>query len=371
MRKTLIILTPGFPENEADTVWLPDRQIFVRVLHDTYAELNIIVLSFQYPYQSCEYHWNGIRIISLGGKGKSGLSRRLLWFKARQKLKQLHQENEVIGLLSFWLDECAFIAHQFAQKHRLKNYAWLLGQDARPGNRYVSRVVTNGGNLIALSDFVVAEFKKNYGITPQYLVPCGIDPYMFAPQPAERDIDILGAGSLIPLKQYHLLIDVVRVLKKDYPAIKAMICGMGPELQNLKERVSRYGLRANIEFKGEVSHPQMLALMQRNKVFLHPSSYEGFGNVLLEALYAGAYVVSFLRPMKEPFDRHYVVADVPEMAQTTAQILANKNSDHRPVLVYTVTQMAQGIMKIFDPAFTMKPRFDESAVQLPQTISAI
>ncbi|GAA4094452.1 glycosyltransferase [Mucilaginibacter panaciglaebae] len=370
MRKTLIILTPGFPENEADTTWLPDRQIFVRVLRDTYPELNIVVLSFQYPYQSREYWWNGIRVIALGGKGKRGLLRRLLWFKAWHKLKQLHKEYEVVGLLSFWLDECAFVAHQFAQKHRLKSYAWLLGQDARPGNRYVSRVVTDGSNLIALSDSVVAEFRKNYGVSPQHLVPCGVDPAMFALQPISRDIDILGAGSLIPLKQYHLLIEVVRLLKKDFPAIKVVICGKGPELQQLEERVSRYNLAANIEFKGEVPHPQVLALMQRSKVFLHPSSYEGFGNVLLEALYAGAYLVSFLRPMNEPFDRHYVVADVQEMAQTTAQILADKNRDHWPVLVYTVTQMAQGIMKIFDLPLTVMPQFDESAVQLPRTISA-
>lgn len=359
MPKTLIILTPGFPENEADTAWLPERQTFVRVLHETYPDLNIVVLSFQYPHQSRDYWWNGIRIIALGGKGKSGLWRRILWFRAWQRLKQLHRQNEVIGLLSFWLDECAFIAHQFAEKHRLKNYAWLLGQDARPGNRYVRRMVTDGSNLIALSDYVVAEFKKNYGVNPQHLVPCGIDPSLFGESPTGRDIDILGAGSLIPLKQYHLLIDVVQLLRNDYPDIKAIVCGKGPELKNLKDRVAKYNLQANIEFKGEVPHAEILAMMQRTKVFLHPSNYEGFGNVLIEALYAGAYVVSFLRPMNKPFEKHYVVNDVQEMAQTTAQILADKNRDHRPVLVYTVTQMAQDIMNLFDLVPATKLQYHE------------
>lgn len=363
MPKTLVILTPGFPENEADTTWLPDRQIFVRVLRDTYPTLNVVVLTFQYPYQRGEYWWNGIRVIALGGKGKSGFPRRIVWLRAWQQLLRLYKEYEVIGLLSFWLDECAFVAHQFAQKHRLKNYAWLLGQDARPGNRYVAGMVTDGSNLIALSDFVVAEFRKNYGVNPQHLVPCGVDAKMFAPRPDHRDIDILGAGSLISLKQYHLLIDVVRLLKKDFPDIKAVICGKGPELQRLKDMVSGNSLEANVAFKGEVPQQQVLALMQRSKVLLHPSSYEGFGNVLLEALYAGAYVVSFLRPMNQPFEKHYAVADMREMAQTTGKILAARNRDHNPVLINTVTQMAQDIMNIFDPAFITKPQFDGSAAQ--------
>lgn len=349
MLKTLIILSPGFPANEADTTWLPDRQVFTRVLHETYPDLNIVVMSFQYPERAHEYYWKGIRIIALGGQGKNGLARRLLWFRAWRILKRLHKENEVIGLLSFWLNECAFIGEQFARRHRLKHYTWVLGQDARPGNKFVRRVVTDGSNVIALSDYVAAEFKKNYGVNPQHLVSGGIDPSLFAPAPAMRDIDILGAGSLIPLKQYHLLVEVVQLLRDDFPDIKAVLCGKGPELQNLKDLIAKYGLQANIEFKGEVSHAETLALMQRSKVFLHPSNYEGFGNVQIEALYAGAYLVSFIRPMNKPFKKHYVPNNVQEMAQITAEILSDENRDQAPVLVYTVTQMAQDIMKLFAP----------------------
>ncbi|MFD2873040.1 glycosyltransferase [Mucilaginibacter ximonensis] len=350
MRSTLIILTPGFPENEADTTCLPDRQIFIRVLRDTYPHLNIIVLSFQYPFQSREYYWDGVRIIALGGKGKSGLPRRVVWFRAYQQLKQLNKDNEVIGLLSFWLDECAFIAHMFAKKHGLQNYAWMLGQDARAGNRYVSRIVNkDGSNLIALSQFLIDQFEKNYGITAQHLVASGINPAMFDTEVKERDIDILGAGFLIPLKQYHLFIEAVKIVKQSLPNVRVVLCGKGPELNNLLALAAQYGLQNNIEFKGEISHAEMLVMMQQAKVFLHPSSYEGFGTVLLEALYAGAHVISFLKPMKKSFRHHYVVADAEEMGKTALDILMDESRDHEPVLVQSVTQMAHDIMALYQP----------------------
>jgi hypothetical protein len=144
MRKTLVIVTPGFPKDEADSTCMPDRQIFVRVLKETYPGLNIVVLAFQYPYEAREYYWNGIKVIALGGKNKSGLYRRITWLYAWRELKKIYSEYNVIGLLSFWLDECAFIADRFANKFKLKHHIWLLGQDARPGNKYVYRIMPNG-----------------------------------------------------------------------------------------------------------------------------------------------------------------------------------------------------------------------------------
>lgn len=351
MHNTLIILTPGFPENEADTTCLPDRQIFIRVLRETYPDLNIVVISFQYPFQARDYYWEGIPIIALGGKSKSGVSRRVIWFRAYQKLKQLYKENRVIGLLSFWLDECAFIGHVFAKKNQLQHFAWLLGQDARAGNRYVNRMVTDGSNLIALSQFLKEEFERNYGITPQHLVSSGIDPRVFGEPAAVRDIDIMGAGSLIPLKQYHLLIAVVNVLKRTLPNIKAVVCGDGPELQNLQDKVAAYDLQQNIAFTGRVSHAETLGMMQRAKLFLHPSSYEGFSTVTLEALYAGAHVISFANPMGRAFKNHHIVANVEEMTQTALPVLLDDNRDHQPVLIQSVAQMAHEIMALYQPVF--------------------
>ena len=44
--KTLVILTPGFPENEADTTCLPMQQSLVRSIKENYRHINITILSF-------------------------------------------------------------------------------------------------------------------------------------------------------------------------------------------------------------------------------------------------------------------------------------------------------------------------------------
>jgi glycosyltransferase involved in cell wall biosynthesis len=347
MLNTLVIVTPGFPKDENDSTCIPERQIFVRVLKETYPQLNIVVVAFQYPLQPREYNWNGVKVIALGGKNKGGLNRRMTWIGAWQKLKKLNTENRVIGLISFWLDECAFIADKFSKKNHIKHYSWLLGQDARPGNPYVKRMAPKADELIALSDSLVDEFKTNYGITPKHVIPGAVDPTLFKYQHPERDIDVLGVGSLIQLKQYHLFIETIGYLKDHLPNIKTVICGKGPEMKKLKDLVIAHKLEQRVVFKGELTHTEILDHMQRSKILLHPSSYEGFSTVLLEALYAGAHVVSFFKPMKAQFLHHHIVKDQEEMNQKILALLNDNGLDHEPVLVNTMTQMARSVMQLF------------------------
>lgn len=347
MRKTLVILTPGFPKDEEDSSWIPDRQIFVRVLKETYPDLNIILLTFQYPLAAAEYRWNGIKVIALGGRNKSGFYRRLTWLRAWRELKKIKAAYDVVGLLSFWMDECAFIADKFAKRFNLKHYCWLLGQDARPGNRYVYRMMTNGVNLIALSDFIAAEFNRNYGIMPKYLASGAIDPSLFRAYTGERDIDVVGAGSLIGLKQYSLFIDVIQALKNDVPQIKAVICGNGPEMKSLQAKIIGLGLENNLTLTGELSHAEVLALMQRAKVFLHTSKYEGFGIVCLEALYAGAKVISFVQPMNQEIANWHIVEDAADMICKAKDVLLDNHLLYYPVLPYKVEDTVKTIMELY------------------------
>jgi glycosyltransferase involved in cell wall biosynthesis len=349
MRKTLVILSPGFPKDETDSTCIPDRQIFVKVLKETYPDLHIVVLAFQYPYRSATYDWNGVKVIALGGKNKSGIYRRITWVRAWLKLRRLNKQVEIVGLLSFWLDECAYIGDRFSKKYNLKHYCWLLGQDAKAGNKYVEKIKTNGENLIALSDFLVKQFNKNYGIKPKYLVPGAIDIRLFSSAQPERDIDVLGVGSLIPLKQYGLFIKTIKFLKEYLPKTKAVICGKGPEMERLKKMVTSHKLEENVEFKGELSHAEILEHMQRSKILLHPSNYEGFSTVLLEALYAGAHVVSFFRPMETPFLHHHIVKDQHEMDHKVFTLLTNDDQRiQEPVLINEMKDTAKSIMELFD-----------------------
>ena len=134
---TLVILSPGFPANEADSNCMPPQQLFVKALKEVCPGLNIIVVAFQYPFVTSEYQWYGVKVITIGGESRSKLFRLLTWMKAWRILRKLNKEYRLMGLLSFWFGECALVGTHFAKFHKLTHYSWILGQDAKKGNKYL------------------------------------------------------------------------------------------------------------------------------------------------------------------------------------------------------------------------------------------
>jgi glycosyltransferase involved in cell wall biosynthesis len=347
--KTLLVLSPGFPKNESETSWLPSQQLLVKNLKEQFPQLNILVVSFFYPYEKKTYQWNGIDIIAFGGMDKRKLNRIRLWMDIWKQLKKLHQQNELIGLLSFWCHECALIGKWFAHRYKLKHFCWICGQDASGTNKYARWIRPGPGELIAISDFIREEFKKNHKIEPKHTIPNAIDVRSFRDAfTSERDIDILGAGGLIPLKQYDVFTDIVAGLQQSFPFVNAIHCGRGEEKENIHALIRKHGLDNNFKLLGATSHEELLGLMQRTKVFLHTSRYEGFSTVCLEALYAGAHVISFVRPMHREIKNWHIVKTREEMLAKAFDLLAAKDLQYERVPVYFMRDSAKQIMLLFD-----------------------
>lgn len=347
-RKTLVILTPGFPEHEGDSTCIPPQQVFVKALQEEHPELNVVVLTFQYPFFSGEYLWHGIRVVAFGNPRNSRVIRRFTGLKVLRALHKLNKETQIIGMLSFWLGKCAYIGNIFARRCGLKHYTWLLGQDAKPANKYFAKAKPTADRLIALSDFLVFEFNKNYGIKPAHIIPVGIDVTRFKDSDAERNIDIIGAGSLIPLKQYDVFLEVIASLKITIPGVKAIIIGDGAEMKNLKEMAATLGLEDNVSFAGRLPHDEVLQMMQRAQVFVHTSNYEGFGAVCLEALYAGAQVVSFVKPMDAAIENWHIAADKTEMVNKLESLLTAPDASYQSVLPFNIQRNARAMMQLFE-----------------------
>lgn len=349
--ETLVILTPGFPKDEADTTCLPMQQSFVRTLKEIYPQLNIVILSFQYPFHAKTYVWFGITVIPFGGSNKGGLPGIFLRQKIKARLEEINKVDKITGLLSFWCNECTLIGKRFADKHNRKHYCWIMGQDARKENKWVKKVQPVSNELIALSDFIQNEFEKNHHIRPQYVIPPGIDAKQFAISTKEKDVDMLATGSLIPLKQYDIFIEIVAEIKKQLPVVKAVLIGDGPGKAKLQSLINKLGLQENITLTGKLSHPEVLELMQRTKVFLHPSSYEGFGMVCLEALAAGVPIISFVKPMKQHIKNWHIVNNQEEMRDNALEILNAPIAGHLPVLPFVMSDCVISIRKLFSNCF--------------------
>ncbi len=298
--ETLIILSPGFPESESDSTCLPHIQQFCRLLAEEYPHVQIVVIAFQYPFRKRSSTWHSIKVHAIGGRNRKKLRRLFTWVRVYRKLNTLKKENHVIGILSLWLGETALIGKLFASRHKLRHYIWLQGQDARASNRYVRRVDPASESLLCISEFNRVELQTHHGRKAHSIVPNGVNENAFpALNTGARAIDLLGVGSLIPLKNYASFIRILHELKKNRPGIQAVLAGDGPEARELSDLAFRLGLQHNLKLVGSVPHQKIFDLMNNSKIFLHTSTYEGMSTVCLEALYSGCKVFSSISAGEE------------------------------------------------------------------------
>jgi glycosyltransferase involved in cell wall biosynthesis len=283
--------------------------------------------------------------MSFNGRNKGGFSRLLLRQKIYKALKEIHHKNQVIGLLSFWYGECALVAKKFSDNNGIRHYCWIMGQDARRKNKYPKRLHPNPEELIALSDFLQEEFEKNHKVKPSMVIPPGVESTQFTSQ--VKDIDILAVGSLIALKRYDMLMPILAEIKKQIPTVKALLIGEGPERSSIENLIKESGLQLNISLTRELPYDKVLEHMQRTKVFLHPSSYEGFSGVCMEALSKGAHVISFCRPMKQHIKNWHIVDTTKEMKNKTLQILQNPDTIYEPVIPYSMSETVDKMLELF------------------------
>ena len=100
---------------------------------------------------------------------------------------------------------------------------------------------------------------------------------------------ILSVGRLAVQKDQATLIKAFSMLPKEIDA-KLIILGDGPLKGDLLELVSKLGIERNVSFPGFVADPY--PWFRSADLFVLPSRWEGFGNVLVESLECGLPVVS-------------------------------------------------------------------------------
>lgn len=344
--RTLVILTPAFASDD-ERAWLPSQANFVRTINRQFPELAVVILAFHFPKTTKPYRWFGNEIIPFNGQMQGGVRTLLLWLRVWRRLRSIRKQRHVLGLFSFFCSESAFIGHYFAKRFGLKHFIWILGQDAAKENKQIKRIRPESEELIAISDFLVREFENNHGIRPAHIIPIGIVPEDFPIIQSPRSIDIIGVGSLSAIKRYDLFIEVIKRVSKEIPDLKVVICGGGGEQQRLQEMINRERLSDTISLIGERSHAEVLQLMQQSKVLLHTSAYEGFGMVCAEALYAGAHVISFCKPMDIPIERWNIAHDPDEMVSMCIKCLQTRQPEYVRVLPYKMNNTVREILKCF------------------------
>ena len=100
---------------------------------------------------------------------------------------------------------------------------------------------------------------------------------------------ILGVGRLVSQKDFPTLVEAFAIVRRQRSA-RLMILGEGEDRAKLEAQIQTLGLQDDVALPGFAENPY--TYMAHASVFALSSIFEGFGNVVAEAMAAGTTIVS-------------------------------------------------------------------------------
>ncbi len=106
--------------------------------------------------------------------------------------------------------------------------------------------------------------------------------------PLTYSVKLVTACRLVSWKRVDSIIHAVGQMDD----VGLLVCGDGPERNNLEKLARDQGLTARIHFTGQKNREETLALMAGCDIFILNSTYEGLSHVILEAMSLGLPVIA-------------------------------------------------------------------------------
>lgn len=338
--KHILIITPGFPEDENDTACLPFMQVFLRELVQHVRKVSVI--SVHYPYTNQNYAWENVSVYPLNGANKKW--KRLLSISQKMDtvFKQIDREEKVDLIHTFWLQECAVLGHRLAKKYQRSVLLNAVGQDVLPEhNRYLKKVQSWKHPTTCFSDFQKMKLEA-VGYRDVKTVKWGHEELLPV---RSKSIDLVFAGNLTNLKNPKYYIDICEKVAKNRPSLQAVLIGDGPLRKELEALIRHKELKGKVEILGQLPYAETLRKIGESRVLIHPSNYEGFGMVLVEALAMGTHV--FSAPVGIAFTEelmHTMTCNLEEDSSKVLELLAEENA---PVKSYPIKETVAEIIELY------------------------
>jgi glycosyltransferase involved in cell wall biosynthesis len=162
-------------------------------------------------------------------------------------------------------------------------------------------------HIVAASPYTAERLCATLGARASVTVaPNGIDIETIRNSyPAQAATDLVVVSRLIAHKRIDMLLDVVTLLHAEGMPVTCRIIGDGPQREELRSHARAAGVDWAVDFRHSVrEQKEVYALVKAAKVFVFPSSREGFGIAVLEALACGLPVVTTSAP--DNLARHLV-----------------------------------------------------------------
>jgi glycosyltransferase involved in cell wall biosynthesis len=154
--------------------------------------------------------------------------------------------------------------------------------------------------LIAVSEATRADLLRFYRIPADRVtvVHHGVEPAFSHLGRSENETYLLCVSTLHPHKNIPSLIRAYGRKKRDF---RLVLAGMrGFHTRAIEALIAELGLQDAVQITGWVSRDDLYELFARARAFIYPSTFEGFGMPVLEALAAGIPTAcSDIPPLRE------------------------------------------------------------------------
>jgi glycosyltransferase involved in cell wall biosynthesis len=191
----------------------------------------------------------------------------------------------------------------------------LAGNSFRVYKSLIRRLYKRADLIVTVSEGVARDLIENFDVPPQKIqtVYNPVDAPSIRAE-AQAPVDgyeklfdsptLIHVGTLKPAKGHYFLLRTFQQLKSTHPDLKLLLVGDGPLRDKLIGLAEDLGLSVHthqtssdeeitafdVYFLGQQSNPHRF--VSRSKLFVFPSLWEGFPNVLLEVMACGVPIVS-------------------------------------------------------------------------------
>ena len=175
------------------------------------------------------------------------------------------------------------------QQRYINDTEWMLTYEA-------SEVIVN-------SNYMKNEVQRLFGLPFEKInvIPNGINlniyngierNYEFRRKYArDNEKIIMCAGRLVYEKGFQYLIDAAPKILNRYHDAKFIIAGKGGMLNELKAKANYLGISDKVYFTGQLSPKELYTMYRCADIAVFPSTYEPFGLVAIEGMFAGTPIV--------------------------------------------------------------------------------
>jgi len=328
-------------------------------------QVDMVLAKAEGPYLS-EVH-DGVRVVDLGSKRVLYSLPGLVRYLRRERPDAMLSAMTHANVIAIWARRLAGVKTRLVvSEHNNLSIATENSRSLRAKLMpwFIRRFYPSSDAVVAVSRGVAEDLAARTGLPIEIIRVIYnpvITPELFAKaeepldhpwfQPGEPPV-ILGVGRLVRQKDFATLIHAFALVREERPA-RLMILSEGEERPALESLVRELGIEEDVSLPGFVEN--QFKYMKRAAVFVLSSRWEGFGNVLVEAMALGTPVVSTNCPSGPAeileggkWGRLVPVGDVHKLAASMLETMNGNNPDcSQRISEFSLSSIADQYAEVF------------------------